>query len=462
MVNNLTATDNISFLLVFLEGLLSFLSPCVIPLIPIYMGYLSGNARQTGEDGRIYYKQKKVFFHTLFFVLGISFAFFLLGISFTALGSFFKEKQMLFTRIGGILILLLGLHQIGLLDFKFLARERKLRFRFGQGTMNPLLALLMGFTFSFAWTPCVGPALASVLLMASGAKSQLLGIFLVFVYTAGFIIPFLLLGLFTAQVLNFLKGHQGILKYTVKVGGALLILIGIMTFTGWMNGISKYLNTFVPPAKSKELNYENQEESKSASSKEEAVTDQGASTSEDKLADNDTEKKNEDIAGSSSGQDSENEARTDKTLAFDFTLTDQYGKEHTLSDYKGKVVFLNFWATWCPPCRKEMPDIEELYKEYGENKEDVIFLGVVNPTSDEYPNNSDVKQEEIVSFLEENGYSFPTVFDVSGDLLSTYYISAFPTTFLIDKEGYIYGYAAGMMTKDVMKSAITQTMESTE
>jgi cytochrome c-type biogenesis protein len=328
--------------------------------------------------------------------------------------------------------------------------------------MNPLLALLMGFTFSFAWTPCVGPALASVLLMASGAKSQLLGIFLVFVYTAGFIIPFLLLGLFTAQVLNFLKSHQGILKYTVKVGGALLILIGIMTFTGWMNGISKYLNTFVPPAKSKELNYENQEESKSASSKEEAVTDQGASTSEDKLADNDTEKKNEDIAGSSSGQDSENEARTDKTLAFDFTLTDQYGKEHTLSDYKGKVVFLNFWATWCPPCRKEMPDIEELYKEYGENKEDVIFLGVANPTSDEYPNNSDVKQEEIVSFLEENGYSFPTVFDVSGDLLSTYYISAFPTTFLIDKEGYIYGYAAGMMTKDVMKSAITQTMESTE
>ncbi len=461
MLNQLTVADNISFLLVFLEGLLSFLSPCVIPLIPIYMGYLSGNAKQTGENGRIYYKQKKVFVHTLFFVLGISFAFFLLGMSITALGSFFTKNQLIFTRIGGVLIFLLGLQQIGILDFKFLAKERKLRYSFRQASMNPLAALLMGFTFSFAWTPCVGPALASVLLLVTGAKSPLVGILLIFVYTAGFVIPFLLLGLFTTQVLNFLKGHQGILKYTVKAGGLLLILIGIMTFTGWMNGISKYLNTFVPPAKTKELNSELKEDPQSDSSESEAKTDQAASTSDGTLP-SDTESTGKEDASNASDQRPEDEEQDNKTLAFDFTLTDQYGEEHTLSQYKGKVVFLNFWATWCPPCKKEMPDIEELYQEYGENKEDVIILGVANPASEDYPNNNDVKQEEIISFLEENGYRFPTVFDLTGDLLRQYYISAFPTTFLIDKDGYIYGYAAGMLTKDIMKNAISQTMEVTE
>ncbi len=465
MINNLTSADNISFLLVFVEGLLSFLSPCVIPLIPIYMGYLAGNAKQTAEDGTIYYKQGKVFLHTVFFILGISFAFFLLGMSVTALGSFFKEHQLLFTRIGGILIVILGLHQIGLLDFKFLARERKLHLNFRQTSMNPLAALLMGFTFSFAWTPCVGPALSSVLILASGAKSHLAGNLLVLVYSAGFIIPFLLLGLFTTQVLNFLKRHQNLLKYTVKAGGLLLILIGIMTFTGWMNGISRYFNTFSPPAKSQEDSGNDNSFIPDPPDKD-ALPDEKDTPTPGETADNNTDKPNQqtgvDETTDASGQKGGGKEAAKKTLAFDFTLTDQYGNEHTLSEYKGKVVFLNFWATWCPPCQKEMPDIEDIYKEYGENKEDVIILGVANPASDEYPNNSDVRKEEIISFLEDNGYTFPTVFDVTGEVLSQYFISAFPTTFLIDKEGYIYGYAAGMLTKDIMEGSIAQAKESTE
>ena len=179
MLDNLLSLDNISFLLVFIEGFLSFLSPCVIPLIPIYMSYLAGNAKQTDEEGRITYKQTAVFIHTIFFVLGISFAFFLLGMTFTALGTFFKTNQLLFTRIGGILIIALGLYQVGLLDIKFLHKERKLRLNLINRQMNPLAAFIMGFTFSFAWTPCVGPALSSVLILASGAKSSLIGNLLV-------------------------------------------------------------------------------------------------------------------------------------------------------------------------------------------------------------------------------------------------------------------------------------------
>ena len=234
-------TEHISFLLVFLEGLLSFFSPCVIPLIPIYVSYLAGSGERD-ENGNPIYRRGRVMLHTLFFVLGISFAFFLLGIGFTAVGTFFSGHRTLFSRIGGIVILLLGLVQVGFFELKFLQREHKFHLNVAGKKMTPVAAFIMGFTFSFAWTPCVGPALSSVLILASGAKSALAGNLLVLVYALGFVLPFLALGLFTTQALGFLRRNQKLMKYTIKAGGVLLIIIGIMTFTGWMNGITSYLS----------------------------------------------------------------------------------------------------------------------------------------------------------------------------------------------------------------------------
>jgi cytochrome c-type biogenesis protein len=453
MPTGLVLNGNISFILVFMEGLLSFFSPCVIPLIPVYMGYLAGNAKKTAEDGTITYGRKKVFFHTVFFVLGISFAFFILGMSFTALGSFFNENRLLFTRIGGILIIVLGLVQVGFLDFHLFQRERKINLNIGERRMGPVIAFLMGFTFSFAWTPCVGPALSSVLIMASGSHSPFLGNLLVLVYAAGFIIPFLLLGLFTTQALNFLKKHQRLLKYTVKAGGLLLILIGIMTFTGWMNGISGYLNRFSPQQPSDEkapLELTDPSVTPAPEATHRGISDGPDAVDQAAAGTEDTSQSPEDTDGKK------------KHPSFDFTLTDQYGNEHTLSDYRGKVVFLNFWATWCPPCQEEMPDIEALYQEYGKNEEEVIFLGVANPVSDEYPDNADITKDKIIKFLEDNNLTFPVVFDETGGVLEDYFISGFPTTFLIDKEGNVFGYAPGVLTKDMMINAINQTLESTD
>ncbi|WP_024832016.1 cytochrome c biogenesis protein/redoxin [Ruminiclostridium josui] len=435
MIGNLTGTNSVSFILVFIEGILSFFSPCVIPLIPVYMGYLAGNGKKVLEDGTIEYERKKVFLNTIFFVLGISFSFFILGMSFTALGSFFSSNKLLLTRIGGVLIILLGLFQIGIFNLSFLQRERKIKMNLPDKKMNPAIALAMGFTFSFAWTPCIGPALSSVLIMASGATSSVMGNILVFVYAIGFLVPFLLLGLFTTQVLNLLKAKQKLLKYTVKVGGVILIIMGVMIFTGWMNGVSGYLNSISNNQQNNSQVIQDKSESKNTSD-----------TSENQATEKD---------GTSSG-----EKRV--IPAFDFTLTDQYGKKHKLSDYKGKVVFLNFWATWCPPCKKEMPDIEELYNKYNLNRDEVVFLGVANPKSEEYPNNQDVKKEEIKSFLEDNKYTFPTVFDETGEIFRNYNISAFPTTFMIDKEGNVLGYVPGMMTKDIMINVINQAIQATE
>lgn len=410
MFNDILLTDNISFILVFLGGIFSFFSPCIIPLLPVYMSYLSGNTAVTDENGNIFYNQRKVFLHTIFFILGISAAFFILGLSFSKLGGFFNTNRVLFTRISGVLILLLGLFQIGLLKSSFMEREH--RIGFDSKKINPLIAFIIGFTFSFAWTPCIGPVLSTVLIMASGAKTSFLGNMLIFVYSLGFIIPFLLLGMFTTKVLNFLKAKKSFLKYSIKISGAILIIIGIMTLSGFN------LNILASGQQTQNTDYPVQTE-KSA------------------------------------------EAPQEKKLpAYDFQLKDQYGNLHKLSDYKGKVVFLNFWATWCPPCREEMPYIEEIYKEYGYNKNDVIILGAASPATAENPSPQDESEEKIKAFLTKNNYTFPVVFDVKGEIFRNYYINAFPTTFMIDKEGNIMGYVAGGLSKENMKKIIEMTLNN--
>ncbi|WP_297522002.1 cytochrome c biogenesis protein CcdA [uncultured Clostridium sp.] len=424
-MEELFSVTNFNFVLVFLEGIVSFFSPCILPLLPLYISYLAGNAKIIGEDGSVTYKRGKVFLHTLFFVLGISFAFFILGLSFSTLGSFFNSNKAIFTKIGGIFIFVMGLIQLGVIEFNFMKKERRLALDIGLSKMNFLKAFILGFTFSFAWTPCVGPALASVLVLASGAQTALTGNLLVLVYSLGFVLPFLFVGIFTTSILNFIKKNQKLLNGMIKVGGVILVVLGIMTFTGWINNVSGYLNTISPNSTVNTTQDENK-----------------PSSSNDKV----------EGSSSTSNESTENGIESEKQLAPDFDLVDQYGDRHKLSDYKGKVVLLNFWATWCPPCKEEMPDIEELYKEYNLNKDEVVILGVARPGGRE------PDKEGISKFLKDNNYTFPTVFDESGELTNNYFINAFPTTYMIDKDSNIFGYVPGMLSKSQMKSIIEQTI----
>lgn len=230
-----------SFLLVFIEGFLSFFSPCVLPLIPVYISYLAGNGKKVDFSGTIIYERKIVLLNTLFFVLGISSVFFMLGLSFSALGIFFNQNKVLFSKIGGTIIIIMGFVQLDLIKFNFLKMEKRFHVDLTKSKMNPIIAYIMGFTFSFAWTPCVGPALSSVLILASNANNAFSGNILVLIYTLGFIIPFIILGMFTTKTLNFFKEKRNLVKYTIKAGGIILIIIGIMTFTGTFSSISRYL-----------------------------------------------------------------------------------------------------------------------------------------------------------------------------------------------------------------------------
>ncbi len=445
---NLALETGVSAITVFIQGLISFFSPCVLPLIPLYIGYLSGGAKTENEDGTVTYKRSRVLGNTLFFVIGISFAFFLLGLGFTSAGKFFHNYQTLFTRIGGIIVILFGLYQLGLFGQNLFYKEHRIHFRPDTLAMNPLTALIMGFTFSFAWTPCVGPALASVLLLSASAASSLMGFLLIGVYTLGFVLPFMAVGLFTKTLLDWFKKYRSVVKYTVKAGGILMIFIGVMMFTGWMNGISSYLSGFGTTSQ------ENSQTPSAAGRQDVSESTDSSVDSPGNASGNTSEKE----AGNAPGEDTSENGSEDsapKVPAPDFSLTDQYGNTHTLSDYKGKTVFLNFWATWCPPCKGEMPEIQEIYEYYGENGSEVVVLGIASP---DYGREKD--EETVAAFLEENGYSFPVVMDTGGLYAYTYGVSAYPTTFMIDKEGNVYGYVAGQLTREIMESIIEQTINS--
>ena len=403
---------------VFVQGLLSFFSPCVLPLLPLYLGYLSGGAGLEAEDGRARHLRLRTVCNTFFFVLGISFAFLLLGLAMTAVGRFFGARQFLLARIGGVVVILLGLYQLGVFGQSvFLSRERRLPIRLDTLAMSPLTALLMGFVFSFAWTPCVGPTLSSVLLLAASASSRAAGLLLTGVYTLGFVLPFLAVGLFTTSLLELFRKHRGVVRYTAKIGAVLMILVGILMLTGAMNSVSGYLARIAAP----------QDPAPQPTEQVSAQTEAPRETPFETEAPVETEAPSE----------------REVYPAADFELSDQYGQVRRLSDYRGKVVFLNFWATWCPPCRAEMPDIHA----------EVVILGVAFPGL-----SGETDEAGVAAFLEENGYTYPVVMDPEGTLMMEYYITAFPTTFMIDPDGNIYGYVPGAMSEETMQSIIDQTI----
>ncbi|CVN22294.1 thiol-disulfide oxidoreductase-associated membrane protein CcdA2 [Streptococcus pneumoniae] len=220
------------FLSVFLAGILSFFSPCILPLLPIYTGVLLDDKDGAQASSGKFSISVTSLLRTLAFIAGISFIFILLGYGAGFLGDLLYASW--FQYLTGAIIILLGLHQMEILHFKGLYKEKRLQLQGqGQNGKGYSQAFLLGLTFSFAWTPCVGPVLGSVLaLAASGGSGAWQGAGLMLVYTLGLALPFLLLALTSSYVLkHFRKLHPylGILK---KVGGFLIIVMGLLVLFG--------------------------------------------------------------------------------------------------------------------------------------------------------------------------------------------------------------------------------------
>lgn len=386
---NTVIQENLNLILVFAEGGLSFFSPCVLPLIPLYMSALSSGARKVDENGKEIYKQSSVFFYTLCFILGICSVYILMAASASKIASWISRFGSEFSIIGGIVIILFGLYQLGIIKSNWLSRQFKLNLKHNQ--MSPLTAFLLGFCFSFAWTPCVGPTLTSVLILASSSS---IGYLYILLYALGFVVPFLLLGLFTAEILNFLRSKRNIVQITSKVMAVLLMVMGAYML---QDGIKAW-------------------QAKGA----------------------------QNIPVSNPDGDEEEYIATIED--YDFTLKDQDGNEITLSDYKGKVIFLNFFGTWCGPCQSEMPAIQRMYEKYGYNEGDLIILSIAHPNDGQ-----EVSESEIAERMKNWGYSYPVLFDSEDTVFYRYYVSAFPTSFVIDKEGKFLGYIQGAISEEYLE-----------
>lgn len=207
----------------FLEGLLSFLSPCVLPLVPLYMSYLSINGKEVDEQGNVKYKTFKVFLMTLFFVLGISTIFLILALSIDVVKPFIDSYSEVVSIVGGTMIIIFGLNATGLIHIDVLNNEKRLNVNINKSKMSYFKAYLLGLLFTFAWSPCIGPLLASAILIAS---SEDLGSLYLIVYALGLVIPFLLTGLFTTKLLEFFKNKKDLFKYVMVVAGIIMIIYG--------------------------------------------------------------------------------------------------------------------------------------------------------------------------------------------------------------------------------------------
>lgn len=383
--------DHIGVWMALIEGLVSFFSPCVLPLLPIYLGYFSGNL----EDEKP--SRKKTLFFTLSFILGIFAALILLNISITWISSFFHSASIWMMRIGGLLIVFLGFVQLGIFRIPFLQKTFHMSLNLAGKRMNPVLAFAMGFTFSFSWTPCIGPALASILILASNAGSFLSSLLLIVCYAIGFAVPFLILGFFAKEAVLFLRQYDTLLQVIVKVGAIILIVMGLLMFSGYLS-----------------------------------------------------------ILGGGTGNNSgvqNTETKGDRVMAPQIELQNQFDETVALSDFQGKVVYVNFWATWCTICVDELDEIQALYDKY-KDSDDVAVITLVYPNS---PKEMDV--EGIKAFLNEKNLTFPVLFDTSGEAFMNYGISAFPTSFLIDRDQSIYGQLSGGVSLEIMEDVIRQTKE---
>ncbi len=232
--------EGVSLLAAFAAGLISFLSPCVIPLVPGYISMISGasvDELKTGSDTKVF---DKVLLHSLLFILGFSIVFISLGASATWLGQTLLSRMSILYKIAGVLIIIFGLHLTGILKIGLFNREK--RFQSAGKPASAGGSLVIGLAFAFGWTPCIGPILATILGVAASRETVWEGIFLLSLYSLGLAVPFLLTSLGINHFLKFYNRFRAHLHQVEVFSGFVLIVLGAMIFTNQFTRLAGYLS----------------------------------------------------------------------------------------------------------------------------------------------------------------------------------------------------------------------------
>jgi cytochrome c-type biogenesis protein len=227
----------------FSAGVLSFLSPCVLPLVPSYLSFVSGVGIEQLESGDADVK-RVAFTHSLFFVLGFSLIFLALGASATFVGRLLREHQMTIARVGGAIIVLFGLYLLGLRPGAFLQRERRIHLR--DKPLGYLGSTLVGITFGAGWSPCIGPILGGILTFAATRQTMTDGLILLGFYSAGLAVPFLLSALALSWFLSAFERFRRWIPWVERASGVLLIAVGLLLLSGRFTALAAWMTRFTP------------------------------------------------------------------------------------------------------------------------------------------------------------------------------------------------------------------------
>ncbi|MGG1660790.1 cytochrome c biogenesis CcdA family protein [Brevibacillus sp. NRS-1366] len=231
---------NVTVLLAFVAGMLSFLSPCVFPLIPAYVSHLTGS---TIQEGRLVVQRRTLLYQSLSFIVGFTLIFIAMGASASLLGRFFAEERDLVQKVSGLLIVVFGLQMIGFLNLRLLMAGKTWETKrdMSRGTIR---SFLTGLAFGAGWTPCVGLALSSILLLAGSTETLWHGVGMLAVYSLGLGVPFLLISLLLTYSLGIMKRLNRWIPLLSKINGWLLIGMGFLLFTGQLQKISAWLTQY--------------------------------------------------------------------------------------------------------------------------------------------------------------------------------------------------------------------------
>jgi cytochrome c-type biogenesis protein len=230
---------SLGLVVAFAAGLLSFLSPCVLPLVPSYVGFITGMTLPEMKGRR-----RVAATHALLFIAGFSLIFILLGASATALGSALKYYQVWLSRVGGVLIIAFGLVCLGVIKVGFLEQERRVQLQ--DKPVGYLGSALVGMAFAAGWTPCIGPVLGAILSLAATTDSVGRGMLLLGVYSAGLAVPFLVAALAVERFLDWFQRFRRFLPWVMRVSGLLLIFVGVLMVSGEFTRLAGWLQSLTP------------------------------------------------------------------------------------------------------------------------------------------------------------------------------------------------------------------------
>jgi cytochrome c-type biogenesis protein len=391
--------SNITIGIAFLAGLASFLSPCVLPLVPGYISLMSGVSIDRLKDGGSRASARRaVIFNSLAFNAGLSIIFLALGATAGWLGSAILSN--LWVRIaGGVVIILFGLHLIGLLKITALYRDTR---KFSDEKPRGMLgSLTLGIAFAAGWTPCIGPILGGIIGLAATSGGWKGGLVLSAFYSAGLALPFLVTGLAINQFLGFYSKFRQHLHKVEVVSGVVLIMIGFLIASGYVTLLNTSLAAFIP-------NVEN------------LIKPPPAAT----------------------GRPPATTAANNSQPAPDVEFQTLDGKPFRLADLRGRVVLLNFWATWCGPCRAEIPEFNAMQRELKSQGLEVVGVSTSDSVDLIKEFQKDVSQEYTVLLGE-------------GSLVETFSNGpGLPVTHIIDRDGRLREKFIGARDRAVFENAI--------